>query len=345
MLCNPTSFDTNKPAGSYTIRISAVDNVGNESQAAAINVTVRGKLGNVTVSFDNDTPSITWGAPGGTIVGDLTYKVIISSDESYNPGYSVFNSPPFPSVLPDLSYQVSGVAENATQYAYIFAKDESGNYSITKYEFKIVPVVPTEPPTTIDVDETWTENRTINGVITVPVGARLTIEGGITISTGSDFNTMIKVLGTINVNGDTVNPVIFKSLSYPNSDQAWQGIYVEGTAEITGAVIINAKRGVSVVSGSSVSITGTRFEKNLVGVHVHNAGPNIQSCEFINNTWYGIKEDAVGSAGVRPKVTESKFNGNGHVYYHTQFRNIGIIKLNEIMNAIYGGNSNNTEGE
>jgi len=98
--------------------------------------------------------------------------------------------------------------------------------------------------------------------------------------------------------------------------------------------IKHAERGVSVFDDALTEVINCTFEDNFVGIHVYNAQPVISITQFINNTWYAIKEDEGG----RPGVINCHFSGNRRDYYHQLFTSITIDQLNEI-----NGNDGNTK--
>jgi len=172
------------------------------------------------------------------------------------------------------------------------------------------------------IDETWSGSHRIYGDVIVPEGIKLTIQPGTEIiidgvpdETGYDHALIVR--GTLNAGAGT------KFTSVTGTAGGWQGILVEGEANLEEASIGYAERGVAALDDAKVSLEGCVFEYNLAGVHAYKANPEISSCVFRHNV-YGIKEDESG----RPVTKDCRFSGNGVDYYHLEMTEIGMEQLN-----------------
>jgi hypothetical protein len=137
----------------------------------------------------------------------------------------------------------------------------------------------------------------------------LIIQGSLTVQSGASFDS---------VNGTVAN--------------GWKGIMVTGQATLDGATISHATRGITNMNAASVSVGNSSLIDNDIGIHAFGSNLQINNCQFINNQWYGIKEDQGG----RPVVTNCGFTGNEVDYYQDQVSEITMDDLNLIP-----GNSGN----
>jgi hypothetical protein len=174
-------------------------------------------------------------------------------------------------------------------------------------------------------DESWSGVHHIYGDLSVPAGITLTIEPGTEIIVEAGYGIQVK--GSLKITGGGVT---FRSTGGQVND--WQGIYLEGEATLNGATIRDAERGLTVVSGATAALTHCVFRNNQVGLHVYGTTPLVESCSFLGNTLYGIKEDEGG----RPAVKGCAFSGNGMAYYSETDTEITIEELNQ-----FPGNSGN----
>ncbi len=150
------------------------------------------------------------------------------------------------------------------------------------------------------VNQTWTTAGSpyvLQGDITVPSGAFLTIQAGVTVraqtgdaaASGLDTSRVeIIVQGDLTVNGTDASPVVFESTS--TSASSWYGIRAasaSGTVSITGATIRDASYGVAIEDGA-LTITASRLESNYYGVYAHTGTTSISSSLLLNNTGRGV---------------------------------------------------------
>jgi hypothetical protein len=173
------------------------------------------------------------------------------------------------------------------------------------------------------MDETWSGTQHIYGDVTVPAGVTLTILPGTAII--AEDNSSLIVQGSLKIQGGR-----FSAAS--GATGGWNGIYLEGTANIDQVTIEDAIRGISAVGSASITISNSILKLNQVGLHVYGTRPEVRNCSFQENSLYGIKEDEGG----RPLVISCSFFGNGMDYYHETLTEITMDELNQIE-----GNSGN----
>ncbi len=166
-------------------------------------------------------------------------------------------------------------------------------------------------------NESWSGIHHIYGDITIPAGVTLTIEPGTEIIVSEGSSLIVK--GALNMQGG--------KLSAANgTTDGWNGIYIEGTADISGVTVEGSVRGITIIESAQVTIEGCIFRGNKVGLHVYGCKPTVNNCSFLDNTIYGIKEDEGG----RPLVIDCRFTGNGMNYYHETLTDISMEELNGI---------------
>lgn len=189
------------------------------------------------------------------------------------------------------------------------------------------------------IDEVWSGVHTIYGDVTIPAGIKLTIQSGTQIivngivgDTGF-FNGLI-VKGNLEaqpgvvfdaVNRDTGEGLI-TGFGDGSGNDGWKGIIIEGNAGLNGVTFRHAFRALTVYASGKAKVDNCIFEDNYVAIHVYESQPLINNCQFINNQWYGIKEDR----GCRPVVTNCGFSGNEMDYYQDGAAEISMDELNQI---------------
>ncbi len=196
------------------------------------------------------------------------------------------------------------------------------------------------------INQTWTPAGSpyiVQGDVTVPVGAFLTVDAGTTIqfastdgqAAGLDTNRVeLIVRGTLAVNGTALQPVTMTGVS----SGSWYGLVVDAVATsvtLGGLNITNPVRGISYaataatlstasvtvqsasqyglyVSAGSPTFTGfTSISAASIGAFVDAAGSlTLASCVLRNNGGYGI-QFAPTAAGRALAVTNCSINANG----------------------------------
>ena len=183
---------------------------------------------------------------------------------------------------------------------------------------------PVEAATTVTggnvINQTWTPAGSpyiIQGDVTVPAGAFLTVQAGTTVQfatsdgQGAGRNTSkveLSVHGTLTVSGTLASPVNFQSQT-GSSSGSWYGIIIENDAtgaSIAGAVIRHATYGVLSERATNLfSVVDTTVQTNQYGIYVKDGSPTITRLLATANQ-YGVYSTAPGS----PTVNESQFYGN-----------------------------------
>jgi parallel beta-helix repeat protein len=288
-------LDTNPPTGSFTINNGAA--IATSQQVSLALEAADSLSGLAGMMFSND---------GATYSITEDYTAIKSWTLSRNGGTS--------------------------KTVYIMLTDKAGNTSSPIYAeitYDPDPVyTDSTPETTLAENETWTENRAINGRIIVPSGVTLTIGPNVTVTAGSLVNNDPYQNGFIIEAGGTLRVETGVTFQVHSSKPGWMGIIISGTGVITGANISLAQRGIAVLSGTDVTITGCSFSQNFTGIHVYASHPAITNCTFQGNT-YGIKEDAIVE-GQHPLVNGCTFTSNWVAYYHDPWTRIAPDRLNSI---------------
>ena len=188
----------------------------------------------------------------------------------------------------------------------------------------------------------WQGEHNLHTTVVIPDGVRLTVMPGteVIIHGNGEIGISVKPGGELVVKGDGKGDIKFRSEANEGPED-WQGILVEGNAEISGCVIENAERAITAADEGTVPdirIEESVITGNRVGVHAYKAGLTIVSCDFVNNELYDIKEDGITGDENRPVIQSCLFQGAAYEYYHTQRLNISMDDLNAI-----GGNAGNEE--
>jgi hypothetical protein len=194
------------------------------------------------------------------------------------------------------------------------------------------------------INQTWTpagSPYTIQGDVTIPVGAFLTVQAGTIVefsstdaqASGVDPNRVeMTIHGSLNVQG-TSNPVTFRAHN-GTTPGTWYGIVImeDGTASIANARILHARLGLlSKATGSGVAISaGSMFSSNQdCGVSVTSGSPLLDRVYIEGNgsgiCISGMSSPTISNAtvadnnsdGVRTQsslnvtITHSTIHGNG----------------------------------
>lgn len=197
---------------------------------------------------------------------------------------------------------------------YVKYTDNAGNSTIEtisddiNYESSIPPGdLSAENIRTLEADEVWSQDYTVFGRVIVPEGRRLTIAAGVKVTVDGPPNTDPYQNGLI-IQGSLT---VANGVTFITSRPGWMGIIVSGTAEVTGASISKAQRGLAVLDNAQVTVSSCTFSQNFAGIHIYAGHPLLSNCTFQDNT-YGIKEDEGASA----VVTGCVYNANKVNYYH-----------------------------
>ncbi|MEJ6952422.1 PKD domain-containing protein [Natronospora cellulosivora (SeqCode)] len=229
---------------------------------------------------------------------------------------------------------------------FVYSNTDTGIYEIT---LKAIDNngASTEETTKIEVHntrsgtlfwhETWSGKHYIEGDIIVPEEYTLTIEAGTEVEviegTGGYENQLL-INGTLLIGDKEIQDLPISFYLDNSLSGNWQGIFVNGIAEIYNLDIQDAFRAVTAVENAELEINNSIFKNNMIGLHVLGLSPEIRRSQFINNHLYGVKEDAGG----RPLMIENLFKNNGMNYYHHQLARYTMDELNNL-----DGNSGNYE--
>ena len=161
----------------------------------------------------------------------------------------------------------------------------------------------TEVSGNITSDTTWTSaNSPYQIVDTLQIfnGVALTIEEGVEVKVAT--SKIIKIAGTLIVNGTNVSPVIFSSLSTGK----WGGIeFIDSSnSQINNSVIENANTAINLKGISVVLMTGNIFKNNdwVITDTYYN-----QRMYSVNNTVY---DNSDVFYGIRTEGNDNIFRNN-----------------------------------
>lgn len=173
-------------------------------------------------------------------------------------------------------------------------------------------------------NEFWSEKHILEGSVTVPSGITLTLKE----------NTLVEI-DTGAINGYDQRILIEEGASLIHLGQAqyinsnisgnWEGLVIEGAADLNDLTIIGANRAITIDSNQSFNITNTIIKENVIGLHlINSSGVVIDNSQFTHNEYYGIKEES----GENPVVINTVFNNNGFDYYDFRKTVINYEELN-----------------
>ncbi|HEX3044497.1 MAG TPA: hypothetical protein VHY08_07065 [Bacillota bacterium] len=229
-----------------------------------------------------------------------------------------YSSSPYKTEYPWTLSDNNEAGTNKEKTVYVKFTDGAGNESEEVIADSII--YEDQPhftdPTLVRVltdNETWSGVTEISGQVEVPPGKTLVILSDAMVTfdnepgknSNPDLNGLI-IRGRLEVRSGAI-------LTKTTQVTGWMGIIIYGTAEIIGANISYAKRGVAVLNDAideEVYINSCNFSRNYIGVHAHDSAPRINNCTFQSNT-YGIKEDDGGA----PVVNGCGYTGNKIDYY------------------------------
>ncbi|MDI1449505.1 right-handed parallel beta-helix repeat-containing protein, partial [Polyangium sp. 6x1] len=150
------------------------------------------------------------------------------------------------------------------------------------------------------INQTWTVAGSpyiVQGDITVPAGAKLTIQAGVEVqfgtsdglATGRDTSEVeATIRGTLEVQGTAASPVNFRSTS--SGAGQWYGVVVESTAVLTTTelVVQHAQYGFH-VADAQPALSGFTAHTNSYGVYyTGTGGGSISNAVIRNNGSRGV---------------------------------------------------------
>ena len=161
------------------------------------------------------------------------------------------------------------------------------------------------------LDEVWSGDMELRDTVIVPAGVTLNIEAGANIVVPAEKALIIN--GSLKIMGTQEKPVHFNSSSQKN----WHGIRINPQSEeidLQYAVIENALRGIAFIECGG-KVDHLMFRNNQHGIHLYQAYPEISNSEFVDNAFFGIKEDGDCSPILRDNVFLNNRVGD---YYHSR---------------------------
>jgi parallel beta-helix repeat protein len=171
----------------------------------------------------------------------------------------------------------------ATQWSEQNAARVASPASVKIYVFPILPTLIAQSMTiTQDMSPVY-----MNGTTTVASGATLTIDPGVTLYAARCCSLIVR--------GNLVagSGAVFGRLDSNGVSDRWSGIYVTGSANLTGCAISGANIGVSLSkSTGNVTISSCDLNSNDIGIFVYsnpfNMTQTIESCLIHDNEREGI---------------------------------------------------------
>ncbi len=166
-----------------------------------------------------------------------------------------------------------------------------------------------EPPPTTSTDTTWTQ--AVSPVVltedfTVPQGAKLTIEAGVTVRLARE--TSLTIDGQLVARGTETEPILFTKNDDSDTSAYWQSVVFTDSAADAEYEQLD-----EYVSGSVVQ--WCTFEHARRAIRVTDSAPLIDQCTFRNNATAGSIEPFGGAAifveeGATPRIQKSTFTEN-----------------------------------
>jgi hypothetical protein len=177
--------------------------------------------------------------------------------------------------------------------------------------------------------EYWTGDFDIEGMVTVPSGLTLTLDGASVKAKGGlagGFLTagiLVESGGRIVVtnSGSSSSSIVSGTNGY-----MWRGIKVRGGLEGAGLGLAGAERALTLEPGGAISLASAIIEGNLIGIHLLGGSLVLTASELRRNGEYGVKEDGSGTYA----FTNDRFSANAVDYYEAARSVITIDELNAL---------------
>lgn len=315
--------------GVYTLSAQVIDMAGN-SMPQTVEKKIRVNEP-PTITFSEDEDGIAFYTTPGKPVQLLPYQVydpdggtIASYEWNFGDASAISND-----ALPEHIYEQLGIYTVSVKVT-----DNDAGETIVTTKIK----VENTQQGSLYRDETWSGEHLIMGDVIVPEDRILTILPGTKVLIDgipgvSGYNHQILIQGKLIIgkkDGSSNEAVNIQLVDDGTGN--WQGIHVEGVADLTNVVIEDALRALTVAKAGEVKLIDGSIMNNVIGVHTCGTRPTIENTLFINNSRYGIKEDQDG----RPIVINCTFNNNWIDYYHQKLSRITMDELNNLE-----GNSGN----
>ncbi|MCA9676573.1 MAG: right-handed parallel beta-helix repeat-containing protein, partial [Myxococcales bacterium] len=202
------------------------------------------------------------------------------------------------------------------------------------------------------INQTWTAANGpyhLQGDVTVPAGAFLTIEAGTVVEAAASTDGQasglhtgrieLTVQGTLDVTGTAAAPVTFRDAS--TSSGTWYGIVVDSTAAavtIDHAEIRDAIHGVTnLAAGGVLSLADvTVTEASSYGLYLRAGSPTLARVQLIGNGSAGVYV----TDGAAPTLTDGVVRNNGGygVYFapSSGARTLTLTRCTLNANGTYG---------
>jgi parallel beta-helix repeat protein len=166
---------------------------------------------------------------------------------------------------------------------------------------------------TLSCDETWRENVTLTGDLTIPSGKTLTITAGQTITLPN--YTEIYVSGTLTAQGTENNPIIFQSQSG-----------IPGNSNNTYLIRFNN------ASSSGSSLEYCELKNAYRGIYLYYSGAAVRHSRF-EGFYYGIYANRTSNT---PLIEYNQFTGCSYGIYQYYTYSYSSIKNNTMNCSSYG---------
>ncbi len=183
---------------------------------------------------------------------------------------------------------------------------------------------------TFTTNQYWLGNIDILENVIINSGVSLTIDPGTVLSFKDDKN--ITVNGTLDAQGTASNPITF---DLSGTSGTWGGIQINGTANISHAIIEHADKGVQFNYNSSGSVSNSEIKNNNYGVYVYKSKPTIQNCDIHDNDSRGIYLSSTNYISGDAQILNNQIYDNDE-YGIDMHQSSPDIRGNEIYNHDYG---------
>ncbi|MEZ4225409.1 MAG: DUF4215 domain-containing protein [Polyangiaceae bacterium] len=224
------------------------------------------------------------------------------------------------------------------------------------------------------INQTWTPAGSpyvIQGDVTVPAGAFLTIQAGTTVQFASTDgqaagrNTSkveLSVHGTLTVSGTSGNPVLFQSQSGSTSG-SWYGLIIESDATGASFAWADIRHGTYGIlnekSGNTLSVVDTTVQTNQYGIYLSDGSPTltrilstanqygvytvapatttINDSQIFSNTSYGIYAYATTGKSGSITVDQTTLDKNGSYGIYTNRAASSAALVANVKNSVITG--------
>lgn len=164
----------------------------------------------------------------------------------------------------------------------------------------------------LKTDEFWTGEHEIKGMITVPEGITLKTEDvEIKVNGKSERNITdggIEIKGRLESKGK----VLIESGITRNK---WKGIKVKGVIEGEEITIRGAQRGITLIKEGKIKLEELDIRNCMTGLHLLGGILDVGMLRIIDNSQYGIKQDAAGQYSYEIENSSKEVYDNGKDYY------------------------------